>query len=277
MRNRTVGCAGAAIAALAVSLSVPSADGAVGCPAPAAVAHRGAAALAPEETGPAIMTAVKGGAKVIDADIRFTKSNVPVLLHDATVDRTTNGTGNVSALWLWQLKALDAGSWFSPAYKNTRIITLDEALRLIAPYSGRLLSFEVKGIPTTYQLQRVRDTVANRGMNGRVVVGSFDAASLARFHSLAPTVALALGTTGDPAAGPAAAIKAHARYWAPISTTLTADSVTAAHAASLVVWPWTLNTAVEWERMATLGADGITTDKAVTYLGWVMAKCGVAP
>src|SRR5690349_4403615 len=90
------------IAALSL-YSGPSAEARAGCPAPIAIAHRGESSLAPEETAPAMTAAVKGGAKVVEMDIQWTRSTVAVLMHDSTVNRTTTGRykGSVRGLWLW--------------------------------------------------------------------------------------------------------------------------------------------------------------------------------
>lgn len=112
----------------------------------ALVAHRGAARFAPENTLPAIEAALDRGARFIELDVRSTKDGVPVLLHDGTVDRTTNGSGAVSQLTLAELRQLDAGSWFGEEFAGTRIPTLEEALQTIA---GRGCAFwDPKSPPT---------------------------------------------------------------------------------------------------------------------------------
>lgn len=93
------------------------------------IAHRGASAYAPENTFPAFELALKMGSCGIETDIHITKDNVPVLIHDATVDRTTNGTGRVNDLTLEEIKRLDAGGWFSPEFIGTQIPTLEEFLK----------------------------------------------------------------------------------------------------------------------------------------------------
>ncbi|MCX7795811.1 MAG: glycerophosphodiester phosphodiesterase family protein [bacterium] len=93
------------------------------------IAHRGASAYAPENTFPAFELAVKMGSCGIETDIHVTKDNIPILIHDATVDRTTNGTGCVNDLTLDEIKKLDAGSWFSPAFAGVQIPTLEEFLK----------------------------------------------------------------------------------------------------------------------------------------------------
>ncbi|MGC9355624.1 MAG: glycerophosphodiester phosphodiesterase family protein, partial [Mariniphaga sp.] len=91
-------------------------------------AHRGAMETHPENTIPAFREAVSAGAHMIEFDVQLTKDNELVVMHDATVDRTTNGTGKVSELTLAEIKKLDAGSWKTPEFKGLRVPTFREVL-----------------------------------------------------------------------------------------------------------------------------------------------------
>src|SRR3954452_18398025 len=88
---------------------------------PLVLGHRGASAYAPENTFAAFDLAVEMGADGIETDVRATRDGVLVLLHDETVDRTTDGTGVVAELNRAQVDALDAGSWFGVAYAGERV------------------------------------------------------------------------------------------------------------------------------------------------------------
>lgn len=94
-------------------------------------AHRGDVAAAPENTIPAFLSAVAKGAPQIEFDVNMSSDGHLVVMHDATVDRTTDGTGKVTDFTLAELKALDAGSWFGPEFAGTRIPTLRETLEAI--------------------------------------------------------------------------------------------------------------------------------------------------
>lgn len=96
----------------------------------AVIAHRGGRALAPENTLTAFRNAIRLGADYIEIDVRTTKDGHLVLMHDRTVDRTTNGVGAVRDLDFAAIRSLDAGSKFDPKYAGERIPTLDEALEL---------------------------------------------------------------------------------------------------------------------------------------------------
>ena len=96
-----------------------------------ACAHRGDVKHAPENTVPAMREAVRRGAHQIEFDLQLSKDGRLIVLHDATVDRTTNGTGRAAGLTFTELRALDAGGWFGPAFAGTRIPTFREVLAVI--------------------------------------------------------------------------------------------------------------------------------------------------
>lgn len=115
---------GACMALLAVACEAPIA------PPRQVVAHRGFAAIAPENTLAAIEAAFEAGADAAEVDVRITLDGVPVLLHDDTLDRTTDGTGPVESLPWDVVQTLDAGSWKDARFAGERVPTLDEALAL---------------------------------------------------------------------------------------------------------------------------------------------------
>lgn len=95
-------------------------------PYPRIVAHRGGGKLAPENTVEAIDVGARLGLKMIEVDAKLSDDGVVFLLHDDRLDRTSNGTGEAGALRYEQLRALDAGSWFGPAFAGAKLPTLDE-------------------------------------------------------------------------------------------------------------------------------------------------------
>lgn len=106
-------------------------------------AHRGAMGTHPENTLVAFREAVQAGAHMIEFDVQLTKDNEMVVIHDATVDRTTDGKGNVSELTLAEIQKMDAGSWKSPDFAGEHIPTLDETLSIM-PYNV-WLNVHIKG------------------------------------------------------------------------------------------------------------------------------------
>lgn len=139
------------------------------------VAHRGFSSGAPENTLPAFVLAYLNGFKYVECDVAFTSDNVPVLLHDLTIDRTSDGTGTITSMTFDQVRQYDFGSWFSPEFAGTKIPSLAEFLTLcrnlgLHPY------LELKN-NTTYssaQLELVVDMVNGYGMSGSVSYISFN-------------------------------------------------------------------------------------------------------
>jgi glycerophosphoryl diester phosphodiesterase len=113
---------------------------------PPFIAHRGARARAPENTLAAFAAAREDGATWIECDIKLTSDGVPILMHDDTLDRTTNGTGAVADMNWAEMQLLDAGNWFDPSFKGTRIPSLADVL-VFARSSGMRLNLELKPCP----------------------------------------------------------------------------------------------------------------------------------
>ena len=145
------------------------------------VNHRGYCTEAPENTLPAYVLSYLNGFKYVETDISFTSDDVAVLLHDSTIDRTSDGTGNINDLTYAQVSQYDFGSWFSPAYAGTKIPTLVEFLVLcrnlgLHPY----LELKSTTSYTTEQIQKVVDLVEQYGMKGKVTYISFSDSYLSK-------------------------------------------------------------------------------------------------
>jgi glycerophosphoryl diester phosphodiesterase len=113
---------------------------------PPIIASRGAPARAPENTLESFLLAHKDGATWIETDVKLTADGIPVLMHDNTLDRTTNGHGPVAEMTWAQMRSLDAGSWFSPAFSKTRVMALAEVLAFACAANLRLI-LELKPSP----------------------------------------------------------------------------------------------------------------------------------
>jgi glycerophosphoryl diester phosphodiesterase len=113
---------------------------------PPVIAHRGARASAPENTLAAFEAARQDGATWIETDIKLTADGVPILMHDDTLERTTNGHGAVADTTWAEMQAFDAGSWFGPAYAGSRIPSLAELLAFALEFGIRL-NIELKPCP----------------------------------------------------------------------------------------------------------------------------------
>jgi glycerophosphoryl diester phosphodiesterase len=144
------------------------------------IAHRGHNVGAPEQTLAAFSLAARLGATILEADLRFTRDEVPVMLHDATLERTTSGRGPIEAMDWSEVSQLDAGSWFAAHFEGERIPRLDRLFEL-ADEVGVGLCIEAKGEgarnahATLYAAQEIR----RRGRLDIDYVASFDHQALA--------------------------------------------------------------------------------------------------
>ncbi|MFN0024755.1 MAG: glycerophosphodiester phosphodiesterase [Parvularculaceae bacterium] len=122
-----------------------------------AVGHRGTMKFAPENTLAAFDTAIAMGARAVEMDVRVTSDGEFVILHDASVDRTTNGRGPVSRMTLAEFKALDAGSWFGPDFAGARAPTLREALRHVKGRAGVDIDFKAGPADSATRIAAILD------------------------------------------------------------------------------------------------------------------------
>lgn len=157
---------------------------------PKLVGHRGALAVAPENTLASFKQAWRDGADLVELDVRLSADHQVVVLHDSTVDRTTDGTGPVASFTVDQLKRLDAGAWFDARFTGERIPTLTEVLTWAKWRVGLLLelkyapygSFDPALVPAVLQ------DVSAAGMEDQVACISYQTRSLVQVKALAPYV-----------------------------------------------------------------------------------------
>ena len=266
-------------AALAVAASVallpalaagPAHAASADCVAPP-IAHRGASAAAPENTIPAYRAALRAGTTQLDLDVRFTRTGIPVVLHDSTVDRTTDGTGRVSRMTLAELRSLDAGSWYSPEFAGVKVPTLRQALDF-GRTRGASFQLELKGRPTAQQLDDFLNRIRWLGMLARVRVISFDEGTIAQVRAKEPAVATGIiDFSGEPR--PADAVLPYGSTYVIGVGSVTRARAERWRAAGLEVRPWTVNTVKGWSRMAYDDAGPVITDRPVRYLSWARAFC----
>lgn len=158
-------------------------------------AHRGSKGTHPENTLAAFQEALRVGSDGIELDVHLSRDGIPVVIHDETVDRTTDGTGWVQEQTWQELSQLDAGTWFDPRFQGERIPTLAEVLQLLrqSGFTGSL-NIELKTDQIQYKEieERVWETVqANLG-DFAVVFSSFHYPTLERLKRLFPSAAIAL-------------------------------------------------------------------------------------
>jgi glycerophosphoryl diester phosphodiesterase len=139
---------------------------------PLLIAHRGLARHAPENTAAAYRACLSLGLG-FETDVRRTRDGRLAILHDETVDRTTDGAGAITALSLEAVRALDAGSWFHPAFRGERVPTLDETLRLVVE-RGRpdtLIAIDLKGEDNRIEADIVALAKERRVLSRLVFIG----------------------------------------------------------------------------------------------------------
>jgi glycerophosphoryl diester phosphodiesterase len=234
--------------------------------------HRGGAASAPENTLPAIAAALAGGFGYVEVDVALTADRLPVLMHDAQVDRTTDGTGRLASLTLAEVRALDAGSWFDPAFAGTPVPTFAEFLDVLAQSGGRAI-IELKGLWDAAAVDAALADVAARDLERRVALASFDARTLALAEAASDVVPRLLILKHVPDDVEAAVAEADVKgvivdRKAVLERPAIVDRL---HATGTRVVVYTLNSDAHWDAVTALGVDGIVTDDPHTLSQWQSA------
>jgi glycerophosphoryl diester phosphodiesterase len=234
---------------------------------PLVISHRGANRVAPENTLPAFEAALKLRVDGFENDVHMTRDGVAVVCHDDTVDRTSDGSGRICDMALEELRALDFGAWFSPAFAGTRIPTLEEFFALCG--GCKVLNVEIKRAAdgsTAIAAEVIRLAKA-MGVFPRLIVSSFEMDMLkacldcdpaARVCFLyGPGSALCEEIVDDPVAF-ARRHRLHAFH--PFMAMVSKDYIDRCHGAGVVVNPWTVNQVHALAALRDWGADGIITD-----------------
>jgi glycerophosphoryl diester phosphodiesterase len=219
---------------------------------PCVVGHRGASAAAPENTLASFDAAWRAGADAIELDLRLTADGVVVVIHDDTVDATTDGSGAVGLLTFAALRTLDAGSWFAPAFAGQPIPRLEEVLRYAASRPALGVLLEYKG---SWTAEKVAPTVASidaAGVGDRTVVQSFTPRTLAALRDAAPD--LPRGLLVNPSTEAVRAEPALVRRL---------------HESGRRVMVWTENDPAGWADLVAAGVDAIITDRPEHLRGWL--------
>ncbi len=235
------------------------------------IAHRGASSYAPENTFAAFDLALAMGVSHIELDVHFTSDDQIVVIHDDTVDRTTNGRGPVTSHTLAALTALDAGAWFGETFAGARIPTFADVLER---YRGRAhIHTEIKG-RSAHLAERTVDLVRRHGMSDHVTITSFQRASLAETRAYAPELPTGwlVGEVTD-------AIVADARAMGltqlcPRANTITPDLVDRLHREGFVVRAWGVATEELMRRVVEAGADGMTVNFPDTLIAHLQSILG---
>jgi glycerophosphoryl diester phosphodiesterase len=233
------------------------------------VAHRGYSAVAPENTLPAFAAALRGGATIVEFDVRTTADGVAVVIHDRTLERTTTGSGPVWEAGYDELRALDAGGWFSPAYAGVRVPSLAETIDLLAPADAELL-LEIKPPATFEQVKAILEQVVARGLLDRTIVQSFDPSVVELAAQVAPSLRRGLLRLRLEPDTPALADSLGVVFCnPPVRDVLGLPAAMAQlTAAGVEIMPWTANDPAQWPSLAAAGVTGLITDRVAELTGW---------
>ncbi|WP_421383976.1 glycerophosphodiester phosphodiesterase [Bacillus salacetis] len=229
------------------------------------VAHRGASALAPENTISAFDMAVSLGADYIEVDVQMTKDGKIVAMHDVTVDRTTNGTGRIKNLTYENLAVLDAGSWFSPKFKGEKVPSLET---ILDRYEGRIgILIELKH-PSIYpDIEEELAAILNERLTSNespanIIVQSFDKQSIQEFHQLMPIIptGIIIGTSEFSSEEDLFAVDGFASFINPKATLVDANFMQQAKDRNLNVFTWTVSDSKTAQNLRNLNVNGIITN-----------------
>jgi glycerophosphoryl diester phosphodiesterase len=228
------------------------------------IAHRGARHGAPENTMAAFRLAAEMGAGGLELDVQLCKDGEAVVIHDFTVDRTTDGRGQVKDFTLTELQSLDAGGWYAAQFAGQRVPTLAQVLHELGPRLTINIELKTVTLRSDGLEAEVVRLVEDTGMVSQVIVSSYNPVALWRVRRLNPYVSTGILYAPDmprylrdrwlqPLVRPAAL---HPR-WDMIDQ----QTVSAAHRQGLKMIPWTCEEPDAMRRLADWGVDGIITGR----------------
>lgn len=228
---------------------------------PMIIAHRGDEGCAPENTLAAFSLAVKKGTDAIEYDVKLTADQQVIVIHDQTVDRTTDGSGDVSKIPLAGLREFNAGVLFPGKFNDEKIPTLDEVFETVGKLTMMNIELKNYGTPTDNLVTKVVDVIQKHGMQNKILFSSFLPTNLRKARNLLPQVPCGLliipGWRG---------ILGRHYWWRgqyeavhPGKGDTSAEFVERVHAAGKKVITWTISTEEQFHRFIPMGVDGIIT------------------
>ncbi|MGD0962318.1 MAG: glycerophosphodiester phosphodiesterase family protein [Candidatus Acidiferrales bacterium] len=226
---------------------------------PWVVAHRGASGHAPENTFAAFQRAVELGATFIETDLHVTRDGRFVAIHDSTVSRTTNGSGEVREFTLDDLRQVDAGQWFDREFMGERVPTLEEILEFSRKHDV-VFYLELKYAAVSGMDHALVAALQKAQSAPHTIVISFDPATLAPLRRLDPSLMTGLLVDKANTDCIQVAVDLGARQLCPQVSSVTPKLVEEAHRADLQVVTWTANSMADMRAMIAAGVDGIMTD-----------------
>jgi len=234
---------------------------------PLSVAHRGHSIAYPENTIEAYRKAIEFGIEMIECDVNITRDGKLVMMHDPTLNRTTNGSGQVSSSTWEEIQQLDAGGKFKPEFAGARIPSTEETL-LLYKETGTLSCFEVKGANSDESNRVAVDLVdlfVKHDMLDTAFMSSYHHEALRLAKAKCPELLLAPERLPDDApADPPEAVRQAKSFEAPVLqhqyTVLTEEVVRVLHENEIAVWSWSTTNEASMIQSIELGADALMGD-----------------
>jgi glycerophosphoryl diester phosphodiesterase len=219
------------------------------------IGHRGAAALAPENTWESFNVALEIGVDAIETDVRATSDGELVLIHDEHLDRTTNGKGLIHMTPWSVVRTLDAGSWFSEEYRGVRVPLLRDTLERYGQLTHLVLEIKQPGIEL-----RVVEMVCDLGLIDRVTFTSFEFAVVQRIKAEIPVAKVGLLTSNIGCSNVMRVLDAHLDQFCPPAATITRTLVSSCKDLGLEVRAWGVTNIEIMMTAVRAEVDGMTVD-----------------
>jgi len=246
---------------------------------PLVIAHRGSSAYAPENTLAAFQLAAEQEADAIELDVDLTRDGHVIVMHDATIDRTTDGHGRVTDLTLEEIRQADAGAWRSAEFKGERVPLLEEVFEAVGQrllINGEIKDMSLRGSGLEAQVAAL---IAKHDLIDRVIISSFNPFALRRAQRSAARLACGLLIAPDQPFflrdAWLAPLIPHLDARHPHYSQVNKAVVDQLHAQGLVVNTWTVNQAGAIHAVRQAGVDGIIGDDPVLIRETLQPPSGV--
>lgn len=232
-------------------------------PRPIIFAHRGDLTHAPENTLPSFEQALQKGADGVELDAKLTSDGHVIVIHDSTVDRTTNGKGRVASLVLEEIRKLEAGSWFNEKFAGTKVPLLEEVFEIVG--KDKLINIELTNYSTPRDglVIKVCDLIKRHNNHEQIIFSSFFSSNLKIAAQALPEIPRGLlampGLVGSWARSFGFMFGDYQALHPHISNA-SKEQMQRAHRVKRRVHVWTVNSPKEINQLKEWGADGIFTD-----------------
>lgn len=220
------------------------------------IGHRGAMGYAPENTLKSFEIAIKDGVDAVECDVHLTKDEVPVVIHDEKLDRTTNATGFIKDLMYNQLKNFDAGSWFHKDFAGERIPLLEDVVKLVKK-SKIIIVIELKVSRIKYRNieERVSEIIKKYDIFDRTIVISEVIDTLENIKKVNQKIKTGILIRSHPDLK-----NFNCDYYLPRYNLVNEELIRKIHFKNKKLYTWTVNDLLDFEKLYDMGVDGIATN-----------------